>query len=191
MGHPEQKLISHMPSENGPGEVAWHGSVLKAAAVYNMAWGFFAIVWPLEFFRWCGVDPLPNYPELWQCIGMIVGVYGVGYWIAASDSVRHWPIVLVGLLGKILGPIGFAQAVINERFPLKMGVTILFNDLIWWVPFAMILLHVRTLSLFAAQPQVVEEPPELKPISASRRTPSTAIVWSSLKSASGDGNPKI
>lgn len=44
-----------------------------------------------------------NYPEIWQCVGMIVGVivgvYGIGYLVAASDPRRHWPIVLVGLLG--------------------------------------------------------------------------------------------
>lgn len=119
----------------------WMSVVLGAAAVYNIAWGVVAILFPLAIFRWAGFQPLPSYPELWQCIGMIVGVYGVGYAIAAKDPLRHWPIVLVGLLGKLFGPIGFAQAVWEERFPLKMGWTILTNDLIWWLPFAWILYH--------------------------------------------------
>lgn len=113
--------------------------VLRVAAVYNVVWGLWAILAPLSFFRVVGVEPLPEYPELWQCIGMIVGVYGVGYWIAASNPYRHWPIVFVGLLGKVFGPIGFFQAVIADRFPPLMGVTILTNDLIWWVPFGLIL----------------------------------------------------
>lgn len=117
----------------------WMKRVLLVAACYNIGWGAFAILSPLTLFSWCGFDPLPLYPELWQCIGMIVGVYGVGYGIAASDPVRHWPIVLVGLLGKIFGPIGFVGAVTAARFPLKMGWTIVTNDLIWWVPFGLIL----------------------------------------------------
>ncbi len=121
----------------------WHRSVLRWAAVYNIVWGTVAILFPMWLFQLVGLDPLPNYPELWQCIGMIVGVYGVGYWIAGNDPVRHWPIVLVGLLGKIFGPIGFAQAVFNGRFPAAMGVTILTNDLIWWIPFSLILLNAR------------------------------------------------
>jgi len=80
-----------------------------------------------------------NYPEIWQCVGMIVGVYGVGYWIAASDPYKHYPIVLVGFIGKILGPIGFSQALMNNRFPLAFGILILFNDLIWWPSFYKIL----------------------------------------------------
>jgi len=78
---------------------------------------------------------------LWACIGMIVGVYGLGYLIAARAPARHWPIVLVGLLGKILGPIGFVDAAIRDQLPWSMGVTILTNDLLWWIPFSMILWH--------------------------------------------------
>ncbi len=119
----------------------WMKYVLLAAAIYNLAWGAWAILFPTAIFRWAQFDPLPAYPELWQCIGMIVGVYGIGYGIAAYDPARHWPIVLVGLLGKIFGPIGFVQAVWVERFPLRMGWTILTNDLIWWVPFTLILAY--------------------------------------------------
>ena len=70
---------------------------------------------------------------------MIVGVYGIGYIIAATDPNRHWPIVLVGLLGKIFGPIGFAKALYTGVFPLTFGINIIFNDLIWWIPFYLIL----------------------------------------------------
>lgn len=81
----------------------------------------------------------PLYPQLWQCIGMIVGVYGVGYWIAATNPLVHWPIVLVGFLGKIFGPIGFTAAIINEELPLVFGVHVITNDLVWLIPFFLIL----------------------------------------------------
>jgi hypothetical protein len=117
----------------------WMRRVLLAAALYNIVWGALAILSPLTLFRWCGFNPLPLYPELWQCIGMIVGVYGVGYGIAATNPLRHWTIVFVGLLGKVFGPIGFVGAVTSGRFPLAMGWTIVTNDLIWWIPFGLIL----------------------------------------------------
>ena len=112
---------------------------LYAAGVYNIIWGGGAILFPLWVFRATGMEP-PNYPEFWQCIGMIVGVYGVGYLIAASDPIRHWPIVFVGFLGKILGPIGFAESLWSEKLPLAFGLNIVTNDLIWWLPFSFILL---------------------------------------------------
>lgn len=119
----------------------WMSTVLKAAAVYNLVWGAFAILFPMAIFRFAGADPLPAYPELWQCIGMIVGVYGIGYGIAARHPFIHWPIVLVGLLGKIFGPVGFLMALSSGRLPATFGWTILTNDLIWWIPFTMILWH--------------------------------------------------
>ena len=51
---------------------------------------------------------------------MIVGVYGVGYWIAGDDPYRHWPIVLVGFLGKAFGPVGFATALARGVFPRSL-----------------------------------------------------------------------
>ena len=116
----------------------WAGVVLWAAGIYNLAWGVAMITFPHALFDLAGIDRL-NYPEIWQCVGMIVGVYGIGYIIAANDPRRHWPIVLVGLLGKIFGPIGFAGALLRGTFPPLFGLTILTNDLIWWIPFGMIL----------------------------------------------------
>jgi hypothetical protein len=111
---------------------------LRAAAIYNLVWGAFVVLFPGALFDWTNADA-PRYPGVWQCVGMIVGVYGIGYAIASTNPLRHWPIVLVGLLGKVLGPIGFAFAATRGEFPAAFGWTILTNDLIWWVPFAAIL----------------------------------------------------
>jgi peroxiredoxin len=118
----------------------WIPFVLNAAAVYNLAWGAFVVLFPLVPFRLAGMDA-PNYPALVQCLGMVIGVYGIGYALAARDPVARWPLVLVGLLGKIFGPIGFVYAAANGEFPWRTGWTIVTNDLIWWLPFVAILLH--------------------------------------------------
>lgn len=127
-----------MTGTNEPPAVpAWGRWWLRAAGVYNRIWGAAVILFPHLLFDLCGIPRL-NYPEIWQCVGMIVGVYGVGYLIAANDPRRHWPVVLVGLLGKVFGPIGFAKAVADCTFPPAFGLTILTNDLAWWVPFALL-----------------------------------------------------
>lgn len=113
-------------------------ATLIAAAAYNLVWGAFVVLFPFAAFDLMGIDR-PNYPGIWQCVGMIVGVYGVGYACAAAAPLRHWPIVLVGLLGKVFGPIGFVAAAARGELPWAFGVTIVTNDLIWWAPFALIL----------------------------------------------------
>ncbi len=116
----------------------WAKWVLIFAAAYNLVSGAWVVLSPLSAFHLANM-PKPRYPEIWQCVGMIVGVYGVGYAVAAYDPIRHWPIVLVGLLGKVLGPIGFVDAAMRGALPWKMGWTIITNDLIWWIPFGLIL----------------------------------------------------
>ena len=115
---------------------------LRAAAIYNVLWGALVVFFPNVIFEWLGM-PLPNYPEIWQAVGMIVGVYGIGYWIAGEAPMVHWPIVLVGFLGKVFGPIGFLKAVLTGALPLRFGWINVLNDLIWWVPFGLILWKAR------------------------------------------------
>lgn len=126
---------------------AWMRYTLYAAGAYNLAWGTAVILFPAWTFavgglltaKYDGVDP-KLYLPLWQCIGMIVGVYGVGYAVAGTDPLRHWPIVLVGFLGKIFGPVGAVQGILAGDLPASMLWTNVFNDFIWLAPFALILL---------------------------------------------------
>jgi len=142
-GHAHGEHRAWQPSE--PLHARWMTIWLKVAGIYNVLWGAWVILFPLHLFDLLGVKP----PDalglaLWQCVGMIVGVYGVGYWVAARAPLRHWPIVLVGFLGKILGPIGFVDAaLIRKAFPIEFGYTILTNDLVWWVPFGLMLVAAR------------------------------------------------
>lgn len=123
------------------GRLDWMKWILIAAGVYNILWGTWVVLLPYQSFDLTGTTR-PNYIELWQCVGMIVAVYGLGYLISAQNIYRHWPIILVGYLGKIFGPIGFIGAIYNDVFPINFGVNIIFNDLIWWIPFTLILIKV-------------------------------------------------
>ncbi|MCH2201493.1 MAG: redoxin domain-containing protein [Fuerstiella sp.] len=118
---------------------SWMKPLLIGAGIYNLLWALIAVVMPQAMLDWLGVETTAVSEHFWQCIGMIVGVYGVGYLIAARSPYRHWPMTLVGLLGKVFGPIGFAVGVAGGTLPASLGWTIITNDLIWWIPFAMIL----------------------------------------------------
>lgn len=116
----------------------WMRVTLVLAGVYNLVWGAAVVFFPTAGFNWLNLE-VPNYIPIWQCLGMVIGVYGIGYLAASTDPTRHWPIVLVGLLGKILGPVGFVYYAALGEFPWAFGFTIITNDLIWWVPFAIML----------------------------------------------------
>jgi len=56
--------------------------VFGAAAAYNIAFGLWAAIAPHAFFDVFALDA-PRYPAIWACLGMVVGLYGVGYAYAA------------------------------------------------------------------------------------------------------------
>lgn len=115
---------------------------LKLAAVYNILWGSWVIFFPNHFFELVGMEPL-NHPMVWQGMGMVIGVYGLGYWWASHNPLVHWPIVAVGFLGKIFGPLGFVFNYLNDVVPFEFIYTLITNDFIWWIPFFLILRKVH------------------------------------------------
>lgn len=111
---------------------------LKIAAIYNLIWGAWVVIFPNHFFELVGME-LPIHPMIWQGMGMVIGVYGLGYWWAAQDPITHWPIVAVGFLGKIFGPIGFFVNYATGAVPFEFVYTLFTNDFIWWITFFLIL----------------------------------------------------
>jgi small multidrug resistance pump len=106
-----------------------------AAAAYNLAWGAIMSLFPGAYFRAIRMEP-PNHPALWQVLGMFVLVYAPGYFWAARHPERHRHLIAIGLLGKLLGPLGFVWSARRRQLPLAFGLTLLTNDLLWWPAFA-------------------------------------------------------
>ena len=116
--------------------------IFFSAAIYNLAFGLWTILFPQQFFDIFGLQRLP-YPALWSCLGMVVGLYGILYaWAAQHLEQGDW-IIAVGLLGKVLGPLGWLDAVRRGELPSQTFPLILCNDLIWYFPFLFYLLRHR------------------------------------------------
>ena len=115
-----------------------HRSVFILAGVYNLLWGSFTVINPQWLFRFANM-PLSNYPQIFACLGMVVGLYGILYLEVARLPERGWLLAAVGLLGKLLGPIGLLPLVVSGQWPVRTLVLCLTNDLIWWIPFALYL----------------------------------------------------
>jgi hypothetical protein len=116
----------------------WHRVVFTAAGIYNIAWGIYAAIDPQWLFRFADMEPL-NHPEIFACLGMVVGVYGILYLEVARVPERGWLLAAVGLLGKVLGPIGLLHLIWTGRWPIATLLLCATNDWIWWPPFALYL----------------------------------------------------
>ncbi len=115
-----------------------HRAVFVAAGVYNIAWGLYSAVEPQWLFRFAGM-PLLSHPEIFACLAMVIGLYGVIYLEVARVPERGFLLAAVGLVGKVLGPLGLARLILTGQWPPASLVLCLTNDFIWWIPFALYL----------------------------------------------------
>lgn len=116
----------------------FHRIVFVLAAIYNPLWGLYAALDPQWLFRFAGMPPT-NQPAIFASLGMVVGVYGILYAEVARAPSRGFLLAAVGMLGKILGPIGLTMLLVRGEWPPRAAILCLTNDLVWWVPFGLYL----------------------------------------------------
>lgn len=116
----------------------FHRIVFCLAGAYNIGWGIFTVINPQWLFRFAHM-PDANYPEIFACLAMVIGLYGLLYWDVARAPEQGWRIAAIGLIGKVAGPIGLAVLIATGHWPVRTIALCLTNDLIWWLPFALYL----------------------------------------------------
>lgn len=129
-------------------------ALMLAAAIYNICWGAVISLFPqLMLFA----EDRTDYTLIMiQCIGMLVGVYGIAYYFCSRDPLRYWPLILVGLLGKVFGPLGSLFYIyLGKLAPDFLWINV-FNDLIWLPAFGWILLQIYKGALGSWSPQSEE-----------------------------------
>ena len=117
----------------------FHQITFLLAGIYNICWGLWAIFDPNWLFRFAGMPPL-NYPDIFACLGMVIGLYGLIYLEVARRPERGFLLAAVGLIGKVLGPVGLLILIYQGKWTAASIVMCLTNDFVWWIPFGIYLL---------------------------------------------------
>ncbi len=116
----------------------FHRKLFILAGIYNILWGLWVSIDPNWLFRFARME-LPNYPEIFVCVGMVVGLYGIIYLEVARKPERGFLLALVGFIGKILGPLGAIYYIYIGKWTFSALIMNLTNDFIWLIPFAIYL----------------------------------------------------
>ncbi len=116
----------------------WSRWLLWLAAAYDSVWGTWMLLFPASWLRATGFGPAAH-PEVTQFAGMVTLTLAFGYLLASRDPIRHWPIVAIGLAGKVLAPVGFIWVVNSGTIPLTSLWTVVLTGVVWWLPFGFIL----------------------------------------------------
>ncbi len=126
------------PTQNTSEVPRWSRVALFVASVQCLIWGVFIIFLPARSALAYGLSEVPRELFLWQGTGLIIFLFGVGYGVASTNPKQHWAVVLIGLLAKVLGPVGIAWSVFVGQVPARVLILIPINDVIWWIPFGLI-----------------------------------------------------
>jgi peroxiredoxin len=121
---------------------AWSTYALRAAGIYNLAAATVAVLDPAWLLGLLGL-PLTVPPglalETWHALAALTAATGAGYLIIAGNPSRHWPVVLIGFLGKLATGAWAAADIVQHQLPASAWLWIGIDDAIWLVPFALIL----------------------------------------------------
>jgi small multidrug resistance pump len=120
----------------------WMTRLLWFVGGYNLLAGVGMFGLYHEGYKLLSLDkPQLNLPI--QLVGILVGLFGVGYWMVAAHPIENRNILLLGFWSKALGSaLGIYYVCVGKLPPLFIAV-LFFSDIAYLPPFFVILRQIK------------------------------------------------
>jgi len=119
----------------------WIKGTLVVAGLHSFIVGVLSMIFHGSAFGLYGLQENFHIVAL-QSFGAVMVIFGIGYFIAAYDVYRYWPIVMLGLFYKMSMPLLFLVDSFLGVIHITFNSMIVFNYLIWILPLGLILYKV-------------------------------------------------
>lgn len=123
---------------NEPPLKPWMLAVLRVVAVYNVAAGAAMLVFYHEAYRLLGLEK-PEVSLPLQLVGVMVALFGIGYWLVANSPVENRHLLLLGFLSKLSGSVLGCWWVARGQLPPVFLALLFVGDVVYLPPFAIML----------------------------------------------------
>jgi hypothetical protein len=120
----------------------WMKWLLRAAGTYNLLAGIDMLCLYHETYKLLQMEK-PEVNLFIQLVGVLVALFGVGYWLVSLNPLENRNVLLLGLLSKLLGSILGVYYVAVGKLPLYFLAILLVSDIMWLPPFWMIYRRLR------------------------------------------------
>ncbi|MBS0261963.1 MAG: hypothetical protein JSS02_08395 [Planctomycetes bacterium] len=125
----------------------WMKFVLRFVAVFNVCAGLFMLIGYHETYKIIGMEkPAIQFPI--QLVGILVGLFGVGYYLVARNPLENRNVLVLGFWSKFLGSCLGTLYVVQGKLPPQFVAVYFFADVIYLPPFYLIM---RRLSAVARE----------------------------------------
>jgi len=123
----------------------WMKFLLRFVAVFNVLAGLTMIFGYHECYKIIGMNK-PDISFPLQLVGILVALFGWGYYMVARHPLENRNVLLLGFWSKALGScLGFYY-VLSGQLPWRFVPVFFFADIIYLPPFAMILRRLKAVS---------------------------------------------
>jgi hypothetical protein len=126
------------PAADAKPLLRWMRFLLRFVAVYNVLAGLTMLIGYHEMYKLVDVAK-PQLVLPIQLVGVLVGLFGVGYWMVTLRPVENRDLMLLGFLSKGLGSILGVAYVARGTLPPVFLVVLFFADVVYLVPFWLII----------------------------------------------------
>jgi hypothetical protein len=133
--------------------------VLCAAGLYCTVFAVWTIGWPAKAYALTGCNAT-GHDVLVQIIGLFYLVFGCSFFLASRDPIRHWRIVLLCTIKIAAVVLAALYTWWHSILPDPLIVLLLIDDVLWLVPFLMILWTALQANL--GRPPLYQEPLSLE-----------------------------
>ncbi len=123
----------------------WMRRLLYFVGCYNLLAGLTMLVFYHECFKFIGV-PKPHLMLPVQLVGMLVGLFGVGYIMVARNPVENRNLLVLGFWSKALGSSLGVGYVMLGKLPPVFLVILFFADIMYLPPFWVVMHRLRALA---------------------------------------------
>jgi small multidrug resistance pump len=120
----------------------WMWFLLRFAGTFNLLAGFSMIVLYSEGFHLLGLKK-PSLMLPLQLVGVMVGLFGIGYHMVASNPLQNRNVLVLGFWSKALGSALGVGYVALGKLPLVFLPVLLFADIAYLPPFYAIMRHLK------------------------------------------------
>jgi hypothetical protein len=108
----------------------WMRWVLRVASGYNIAIGITMLCFYHEASKIIGMTR-PEPIIFFQLAGLLIGLFGVGYWLVLCRPVQNRDLLWLGFWSKLLGPLLSVYHVVRGDLPWVFLPLVVFSDLVY------------------------------------------------------------
>lgn len=123
----------------------WMRLLLRFAGTYNLLAGASMICFYHEGYKMLGV-PKPELILPVQVMGILVGLFGVGYHLVAADPITNRNILVLGFWSKALSSVAAIVYVAVGELPPSFVPVLLVSDIVYLPPFYVIMRRLRRMA---------------------------------------------